>query len=86
MLLMDFVGECANPECLDIEVFDIEAGEVVWSGLGSNIPGYLEDQSLESFDAPEGRVLTLNVSGVKPWPAWTFRDGKAHKSPWGSIV
>lgn len=82
MLIMDFISECANPECLAIEIFDTEVGDVIWSGAGDSIPGYLEDQSLESFDAPEGGVLTLNVCDVKPWPTWTLRDGKAHKSPW----
>lgn len=82
MLIMDLISECANPECLNIEIFDLESGEVVWKGTGDYIPGYLEDQSLESFDAPEGGVFTLNVSGVKPWPTWTFRDETACKSPW----
>lgn len=37
---------------------------------------------MEGFDAPENNTITINVHGVKPWPLWTYRNGKACKSPW----
>ena len=82
MLIMDFISECSNPENLCVAIYDTEAGDIVWEGSGDSIPGYLEDQNIEGFDAPENNVITLNVCGVKEWPLWTFRDGKARKSPW----
>ena len=82
MLIMDFIGECSNPENLCVAIYDTEAGDIVWEGSGDSIPGYLEDQNIEGFDAAENNVITLNVCGVKEWPLWTFRDGKACKSLW----
>lgn len=82
MLIMEFVDHCANPENLNISIYDAEAGDVVWQGTADGIPGCFEDQSMEGFDAPENNTITINIHGVKPWPLWTYRDGKACKSPW----
>jgi len=82
MLIMDFIGECSNPENLQVAIYDADAGDVIWEGCADDVPGYLEDQSISGFDAPEGDVITINVCGVKSWPMWTYRNGKPHKSPW----
>ena len=65
MNVMDLLDLCIDKGLLDVTIYDTERCEDIWSGAGDEVPGRIEDMSVESFDIPSDGHLTINVSELE---------------------
>ena len=59
----DFIDNCTSPESLNLTFFDVRNEEPIDNPYNSNgmLKGYILKAEIESFDAPEGDSICLNI-------------------------
>ena len=62
MTVYEFVDLCIDPSILKVEIYSLDAGDVVWMGYGDEIPSKYEDVEIDSYDVPTKKDrITLNI-------------------------
>ena len=59
----DFIDNCTSPDCLNLTFFDVRNEEPIDNPYNSNgtLKNYILRAEIESFDAPEGDSICLNI-------------------------
>ena len=62
MTVFDFVDLCIEPSFMTVEIYSLDAGAVVWTGHGDDIPEEFLDCEVGSYDVPTKICgITLNI-------------------------
>lgn len=62
MSVAEFLDYCIEPCMLNIHLYNLEKGCVIWSGRADEIPNEYADMELCSFDPPFEDAMTLNIA------------------------
>lgn len=62
MTVYDFIDLCIDCGLLTVEIYSCDAGDVVWTGPGDEVPEEYLYADLGSFDVPsKPDHITLNI-------------------------
>lgn len=59
--VIDFVELCIDSDSLVIKMFSISAGDYIFEGLLEDMPTFLENKFMLSYDLPEQGCITINI-------------------------
>lgn len=62
MTVYDFVDLCIEPSFMTVEIYSLDAGAVVWTGPGDEIPEEFLEREVCTYDVPTKECgITLNI-------------------------
>lgn len=62
MTISDFIWYCTESFLLNIKLYDLDEGCIVWSGRADEIPRKYEVIEIQSFDPiDEDKSITFNI-------------------------
>ena len=62
MTVYDFLDYCCDEGLLTVEIYSLEAGKILWTGDGDEVPAKYGFAELGSFDVPtKADTITLNI-------------------------
>lgn len=63
MTVYELLNLCMDASLMDVQLYDLNSREVIWSGFGDEVPENYEDVEVDSYDPVDNRgTFTINIS------------------------